>query len=61
LLKQVASIPVFDLLGCPVMPRVANELLIAGMTISLHFTLSTRESNGMVFVGCVPNKIILLD
>jgi hypothetical protein len=52
---------VFDLLGCPVMLHVANESLIAGVMILLHFTLSTRESDGMVFVRCVPDKIVLLN
>jgi hypothetical protein len=56
----VNPIPVFDLMGCPEMPRVANRLLVAGTTILLRFTLSSRESNGMMFVGCAPDKIILL-
>jgi hypothetical protein len=57
----VNPIPVFDLMGCPEMLHVANRLLIAGTMISLRFTLLSRDSNGMIFVGCVPNKIILLN
>jgi len=54
-------IPLFDLRGNPVMPCVANNLLVAEVTFSLHFMLLSKESNGIVFVGRMPDHVVLLN
>jgi hypothetical protein len=58
---HVVPIPVFDVKGNNIMPRLANNVL-KGSTVFMQFRLHFSTcSLSRTFAACIPNHIVLLD
>jgi hypothetical protein len=58
---HVVPIPIFDVEGNNVIPRLANDVL-KGSTVFVRFRLRASIcSPSRTFAACIPDRIVLLD